>query len=98
MKAGENPLNTIHPSAITDEQGAEAEVLEWLVAHIHNAPTLLVITVDLTFIASMDKDLGNGSGSSNTTVARCSAALGGGNHHAFGQTDEAIDESEAQAG
>ena len=57
MKAGESPLNTIHPSAVTDDQVACAETPEWLVAHIRNAPTLLVITVDLALIASMDKDL-----------------------------------------
>jgi len=57
MKAGESPLNTIHPSAVTDDQVACAEAPEWLVAHIRNAPTLLVITVDLALIASMDKDL-----------------------------------------
>ena len=57
MQAGESPLNTIHTSAVTDDQVASAEAPEWLVAHIHNAPTLLVITVDLALIASMDKDL-----------------------------------------
>jgi nitroreductase len=57
MKAGESPLNTIHPSAVTDDQVACEEAPEWLVAHIRNAPTLLVITVDLALIASMDKDL-----------------------------------------
>ncbi|MEH6571514.1 MAG: nitroreductase family protein, partial [Halioglobus sp.] len=56
-QAEENPLNTINPSAITNEQVAQAEAPEWLVAHIHNAPTLLVVTVDLSLIASMDKDL-----------------------------------------
>ena len=57
MKAGENPLNTIHPSTVTDEQVSQEEPPHWLVAHIRNAPTLLVITVDLALIASMDKDL-----------------------------------------
>lgn len=57
MKAGESPLNTIHPSAVTDEQVAGAEPPDWLVAHVRNAPTLLVITVDLALIASMDKGL-----------------------------------------
>ncbi len=57
MKAGESPLNTVHPSVVTDDQVMQAETPEWLVAHIHNAPTLLVITVDLALIASMDKDL-----------------------------------------
>lgn len=57
MQAGESPLNTIEQSIVTDEQVARAEAPEWLVAHIRNAPTLLVITVDLKLIASMDKDL-----------------------------------------
>lgn len=57
MQAGESPLNTIHESVVTDEQVAQAEAPEWLVAHIRNAPTLLVITVDLQLVASMDKDL-----------------------------------------
>ena len=57
VQAGENPLNTIKPSAVTDEQVAQAEPPQWLVAHIREAPTLLVITVDLGLVASMDKDL-----------------------------------------
>lgn len=57
MQAGESPLNTIHPSAITDEQVAQASQPDWLVEHIRKAPTLLVITVDLSLVASMDKDL-----------------------------------------
>ena len=57
MQAGESPLNTINSSAVTDDQVAREEPPEWLVTHIHNAPTLLVVTVDLALIASMDKDL-----------------------------------------
>ena len=57
MQAGESPLNTIEQSTVTDEQVARAEAPEWLVAHIRNAPTLLVVTMDLKLIASMDKDL-----------------------------------------
>jgi nitroreductase len=57
MKAGESPLNTIHPSAVTDDQVMQEEAPESLVAHIRNAPTLLVITVDLALVASMDKGL-----------------------------------------
>jgi nitroreductase len=57
MKAGESPLNTINPSVVTDDDVAQAEAPEWLVAHIRNAPTLLVVAVDLELIASMDKDL-----------------------------------------
>jgi nitroreductase len=57
MQAGESPLNTIHPSAVTDEQVAQAPRPDWLVDHIRKAPTMLVITVDLSLVASMDKDL-----------------------------------------
>jgi nitroreductase len=57
VQAGENPLNTIKPSSVTAEQVAGAEPPQWLVAHIRDAPTLLVITVDLSLVASMDKDL-----------------------------------------
>jgi len=57
QQAGESPLNTIHPSDITDEQVLASEPPDWLVAHIRNAPTLLVVTVDLSLIASMDKNL-----------------------------------------
>ena len=57
MQAGESPLNTIHPSTVTDDQVGQAEAPQWLVAHVKNAPTLLVIAVDLALVASMDKDL-----------------------------------------
>lgn len=57
MEVGESPFNTIHTSAITDEQVEQAPGPDWLVGHIRNAPTLLVITVDLALVASMDKDL-----------------------------------------
>jgi nitroreductase len=57
MQAGETPLNTINPSAVTDEQVARAPRPDWLVEHITRAPTLLVVTVDLSLVASMDKDL-----------------------------------------
>ena len=57
MQAGESPLNTINPTVVTDEQVAQAEPPHWLVQHISDAPTLLVVTVDLALIASMDKDL-----------------------------------------
>jgi nitroreductase len=57
LQAGESPLNTINPSTVTDAAVREAEQPDWLVAHIRNAPTLLVVTVDLALVASMDKDL-----------------------------------------
>lgn len=57
MQAGESPLNTVHPSTVTAADVAAAEPPEWFVAYIRNAPTLLVITVDMSLVASMDKDL-----------------------------------------
>lgn len=57
QQAGESPLNTIYPSSITDEQLAKAEPPHALVEHIRSAPTLLVVTVDLGLVASMDKSL-----------------------------------------
>ncbi len=57
MKAGESPLNTVNPSQVTDEEVAAAEQPQWLVGHIRHAPTLLVVTVNLSLVASMDKDL-----------------------------------------
>ena len=57
MQAGESPLNTIHPSSVTDAQVEEEPSPDWLVGHIRNAPTLLVVTVDLALVASMDSKL-----------------------------------------
>ena len=57
MQAGESPLNTVHASSVSDQQVAETEPPNWLVEHIRCAPTLLVVTVDLSLVASMDKDL-----------------------------------------
>src|SRR5210317_1999867 len=48
VQAGENPLNTVQASAISDQQVSQSESPDWLVAHIRHAPTLLVITVDLS--------------------------------------------------
>ena len=57
MQAGESPLNTVNPSSVSDAEVAAEEAPQWLVAHIREAPTLLVVTVDLSLVASMDKDL-----------------------------------------
>ncbi len=57
LQAGESPLNTINPSSVSEAQVQAAEPPHALVGHIRNAPTLLVVTVDLALVASMDKDL-----------------------------------------
>ena len=57
MQAGESPFNTVHPSTVTDAEVAQAEPPQWLVDHIRHAPTLLAITVDMSLVAAMDRDL-----------------------------------------
>ncbi|MEM8564800.1 MAG: nitroreductase family protein [Pseudomonadota bacterium] len=57
LHAGEGPFNTVHPSSVSDQDVAAAESPLWLVKHIQTAPTLLVVCVDLSLVASMDKDL-----------------------------------------
>ena len=47
----------MNPSSVSDAEVAAEEAPQWLVAHIREAPTLLVVTVDLSLVASMDKDL-----------------------------------------
>ncbi|MEM1155865.1 MAG: nitroreductase family protein [Pseudomonadota bacterium] len=57
LQAGEGPFNTVLPSSVSDQEVAAAEPPLWLVKHIQTAPTLLVVCVDLSIVASMDKDL-----------------------------------------
>lgn len=56
--AGHNPLNTIIPSPVTDEQVAAVpdEHLDWF-RGLTKAPVLLVVGVDLSVVASVDADL-----------------------------------------
>lgn len=55
---GHNPLNTIVPSPVTDEQAAELpdEHLAWY-RGLASAPVLLVVGVDLSVVASVDAGL-----------------------------------------
>ena len=57
MQAGHSPFNTVTDSPVTAADVAAAEAPQWLVSHITDAPTLLVVTVDLGLVAAMDKDL-----------------------------------------
>lgn len=57
LEAGEKPMNTVHPSSVSDADVAAAAPPLWLVEHIRYAPTLLVVTVDLGEVAAMDRDL-----------------------------------------
>lgn len=55
--AGEMPWNVVHPSAVTDADLAATEGVDEFVAPLAAAPVLLVVTVNLEVVASMDKDL-----------------------------------------
>ena len=55
--AGEGPFNSIKPSAVTEEQVEAAKIPPSIVNYIHEAPTLLVVALDLSETASMDMNL-----------------------------------------
>ncbi len=86
VKQGESPWNTIHPSAVTGDQVEKTEPLSLLTESYVKASVLLVFALDLSVVASMDKDLsrvGVVSGASiypfvwNTLLAARQAGLGG---------------------
>ena len=54
---GEVPFNTIHATALSDEEISRQEVPEEALQPFLTAPLLLVVTVDLSVVASMDSDL-----------------------------------------
>ncbi|RPA58633.1 nitroreductase family protein [Gordonia oryzae] len=55
--AREMPWNVVHPSAVTDADLAATEGVDEFVAPLAAAPVLLVVTVNLEVVASMDKEL-----------------------------------------
>ena len=86
VAAGENPWNTVIPTAVSDETVAATEPPAQLVRTFRTAPVLLVFLVDLRVVASMDQNLprvGVISGASiypfvwNTLLAAREAGLGG---------------------
>lgn len=56
--AGENPWNSVVPSAVTAEQVAATEVPEDFTRPVLTAPVVLVVCVDLARVAAMDSELG----------------------------------------
>ncbi len=54
--AGESPWNTIVPSKVTPEQAAQVEITFPLLNHLDKVPVLLVVALDLSLVASFDKD------------------------------------------
>lgn len=57
VRAGENPLNTVVPTAVSAEQIAATPVPEALLQLLVTAPVLLVVAVDLSVVAAMDAEL-----------------------------------------
>lgn len=57
VAAGENPFNTVVPSQISEQAVLETRVSEAFLEQFTQAPLLLLILVDLSVVASMDKDL-----------------------------------------
>ncbi len=86
VKAGENPWNTVVPTAVTAEEMANTPAPEMLTQPYRNASVVLVFVVDLEVVASMDQNLdriGVISGGSiypfvwNTLLAARQAGFGG---------------------
>ena len=57
VMAGENPWNTITPSAVSAETIAQTEVLDTFTQPLLRAAVVLVVCVDLRVVASMDFEL-----------------------------------------
>jgi nitroreductase len=57
LSAGENPWNPVEPSGVSAETIAGTAVPDEFTAPFRRAPVVLVITVDLTYVAAMDQDL-----------------------------------------
>lgn len=57
LQAGENPWNSIYPSGVPQDVIDQTEIPDTFVAPIAKAPVVLVVSVDLTVVASIDQDL-----------------------------------------
>ncbi len=57
VHAGENPFNTIFASTVDPAATAHVKVPAELVQYIATVPVLLVVAVDLSVVASFDRDL-----------------------------------------
>jgi nitroreductase len=57
QQAGENPWNSIHPSQVPQDVIDKTEIPESFFAPIAKAPVVLVFSVDLTVVASIDQNL-----------------------------------------
>ena len=57
VTAGENPWNSVHPSQVPQEVIDSTEIPDTFIAPIVNAPVVLIFTVDLSVVASVDQNL-----------------------------------------
>ncbi|WP_102418350.1 nitroreductase family protein [Mycobacterium sp. 4858] len=57
LQAGENPWNPIYPSGVPQDVIDRTEIPDTFVAPIAKAPVVLVVSVDLSVVASIDQDL-----------------------------------------
>lgn len=58
VAAGENPFNAVRPSTVDVETALSTPVDDFpMFDHLGDVPVLLVVSVDLSEVASMDKDL-----------------------------------------
>lgn len=57
MVAGEAPFNTINPSQVTEADVEAANLPRELIRQVTEAPVVLLVFVDLSVVASFDRDL-----------------------------------------
>ena len=58
MLAGEAPYNTVNPSQVTDADIEAVKLPEGIISQVTQAPVVLLVFVDLSVVASFDRDLG----------------------------------------
>jgi len=68
LRAGENPWNSVHPSGVPQEVIDSTEIPDTFTAPIINAPVVLVVSVDLSVVASVDQDLDRAGLASGASV------------------------------
>ncbi|MCZ0941709.1 MAG: nitroreductase family protein [Gammaproteobacteria bacterium] len=57
MLAGEAPYNTVNPSQVTDADIEAVKLPEGIISQVTQAPVVLLVFVDLSVVASFDRDL-----------------------------------------
>ena len=68
LTAGENPWNSIRPTAVPQDVIDQTEIPDTFVAPVVKAPVVLVVSVDLSVVAAVDQDLDRVGISSGASV------------------------------